>query len=96
MPCEGAFASICTDRRGFLNFHLPRRLRVKAAEERLAAAKAAREAMDEPQREWSICTTYDGPEWLVRNSGGAPPGPDTGLIADVIRRQYEGRRQADG
>jgi hypothetical protein len=31
-----------------LNFHLPRRLRVKAAVERLAAAKAAREAMDEP------------------------------------------------
>jgi hypothetical protein len=43
--------------------------------------------MHEPERERSVCTTYTGDEWLQRNRGGIPAGPDTGEVVDAIRRR---------
>jgi hypothetical protein len=54
--------------------------RVKAAEEQLQAAKAARQAMGEPEREWRITATYAGDEWLQPNRGGIPASPTPALL----------------
>jgi hypothetical protein len=43
--------------------------------------------MGEPEPEWRITATYAGDEWLQRNRGGIPASPDTGAIAENIRRQ---------
>ena len=68
---------------------------MRSAEKQLQAAKAARTAMDEQERDWRVCETFTGEQWLQRNRGDIPAGPDTAEVAQCIRGQYEGnRRQA--
>jgi hypothetical protein len=66
---------------------------VRAAEERLRRAQAARAALDvESEREPHICRTFTSIEELRALQGGAVrnPGIDVGEVAASIQRRYRG------